>query len=129
MCILSPLVKPLAKALLHYAPSIACSGRLAKVNRLWGLIMRRDFVKKTGRLLWCRGLYLLAQRVEFPGEQVDLLLLAKYGAIQFVDQILGIADFDFEFGGAGFHGGFLIFRCASRAEFPWAVAEGYRRVA
>ena len=45
---------------------------------------------------------LFAQGAEFDGQQVDLLLLAKDRAVEFVDQVFGVADLDFEFGDAGF---------------------------
>ena len=56
-----------------------------------GSVVRRDFIKQAACLLGRGGWHLLAQGIKFPGQEIDLLLLAKYGAIQFVDQIFGIA--------------------------------------
>ncbi len=53
--------------------------------------MRRQFVAQAQWFcLWC-VLHLLAQGTEFDRQQVDLLLLAEDGAVQFVDQVFEAA--------------------------------------
>ena len=71
--------------------------------------MWRQFVAQAELFgLWCMP-DLLAQGAEFDGQQVDLLLLAEDGAVQFVDQVFGVADLDFQFGDAGFQNASLLF--------------------
>ena len=62
--------------------------------------MRRNFVAR----IW-RRVRSLQQAVEFPQlglQQVDLLLLAKRRAVQFLDLVLAQAELEFEFVDAGF---------------------------
>ena len=65
--------------------------------------MRRDFVAQTA---WFAGIGspdLVTQGLDFADQEIDLLLLAKYGAIQFIQQFFRITDLDFQIGQARFH--------------------------
>ena len=72
-------------------------------------VMRRQFVAQAELFRLRCVSDLVAQGADFDGQQVDLLLLAKDGAVEFVDQVFGIADLDFEFGYAGFQNVSLLF--------------------
>lgn len=65
--------------------------------------MRRKIVAQAALFLRLGILCLFAQGTNFPEEQIDLLLLAENQAVQFLDQVFGIADLDFKFGNARFH--------------------------
>ena len=65
--------------------------------------MRRYLVAQVALLGGLGALYLVAQRTQFIGQEVDLLLLAINDPVEFLDQILGVTDLDFKFGDAGFH--------------------------
>ena len=65
--------------------------------------MRRYLVAQVALLGGLGALYLVAQRTQFIGQEVDLLLLAINDPVEFLDQILGVADLDFKLGDAGFH--------------------------
>lgn len=62
--------------------------------------MRWDLVSQVEPLRRLAVLYLVAQAAQFLGEKIDLLLLAENRAIEFIDQILGVTDLDFQFGDA-----------------------------
>ena len=58
--------------------------------------MRRNFVAQVARFAGIGGSYLVAQDAHFGDQGVDLLLLAKYGAVEFFEQIFGVADLDLD---------------------------------
>lgn len=59
--------------------------------------MRRDFVSQATRRTGGHCLHLPAQIVELALQHGQLLLLAKYRAIERIDEILGESKLDFEF--------------------------------
>lgn len=65
--------------------------------------MRRNFLAQAPALRGRLGLQLLAQEAQLLLQLVDLLLLAKDGAVELIQQIFGKAEFDLEFGQSGFH--------------------------
>ena len=77
--------------------------------------MRRDFVTQAALLRWplCR-LDLLVEQTQLRLQQFQLLLLTKDGAIEFLDQILGQAQFDFQFGQSIFHGSLILFHANNK---------------
>lgn len=67
--------------------------------------MRRDFGAQIARFARRLGLQQLVQLAELGLQKVDLLLLAKYRAIELFDLVFGQAQLDFEFGDSGLHAG------------------------
>ncbi len=66
--------------------------------------MRRQFVAQVARFFWHHRLQLLVQQHDLLLQAVELLLLAKNRAIEFVDQVFRKTQFGFEFVDAGFRG-------------------------
>ena len=67
--------------------------------------MGRNFVAQVARFAGFGGAHLIAQSSHFGNQGVDLLLLAKYGAVEFIEQIFVVADLDLDLVEAVFQGG------------------------
>ncbi|SOY65085.1 hypothetical protein CBM2585_B20456 [Cupriavidus taiwanensis] len=71
----------------------------------FGSVVRRNFLRRVG---FGRGggsaAHLLVQRAELFLQQVDLLLLARHGAVQGIQQVFLEGELDFEFVEAIVHG-------------------------
>jgi hypothetical protein len=66
--------------------------------------MRRDFFAQVARFDWLgTGLHLPVEKSQLRLQHIDLLLLPINRAIEFLDQMLGQAGLDFQFGQAVFH--------------------------
>ena len=65
-----------------------------------GSIVGRNFVAQVALFLRFGGSHLFAQGFDLQHQQVDLLLLAKNGAIEFIDHVFGKADLDLKIGQA-----------------------------
>lgn len=65
--------------------------------------MGRNVIPQVAGFGGVGGLQLLAQGFDGRDERIDLLLLAKNRAVQFVDLVFRVGDLDFEFGEAGIH--------------------------
>jgi len=55
-----------------------------------------NFVAQVARLAGFGITYLIAQGAQFGDQGIDLLLLAKYGAVEFIKQIFVVADLDLD---------------------------------
>jgi 23S rRNA 5-hydroxycytidine C2501 synthase len=66
-------------------------------------IVRWNFLAQIARFARLIGLHLLTQGAQFVLQGVELLLLVKDRAIEFVDLVLGIGELDFEVVDARFH--------------------------
>ena len=66
--------------------------------------MGRNFVAQVARFAGFGGAHLIAQSSHFGNQGVDLLLLAKYGAVEFIEQIFVVADLDLDLVEAVFQG-------------------------
>ena len=65
--------------------------------------MRRDLVASSGKFVWRRTLQLLAQGANLLLQSVYLLLLAKYGVVERIEQFLRKAYFSLELVQSSFH--------------------------
>ena len=78
--------------------------------------MGRNFVAQVARFAGFGGAHLIAQSSHFGNQGVDLLLLAKYGAVEFIEQIFVVADLDLDLVEAVFQRGAFRVRCDSAAD-------------
>jgi hypothetical protein len=98
------------------APAILHSTLQIPTSVMWW-----NFVAQIARLgkLGRSCLHLRIKQAQLRLEQINLFLLPEYRAIEFLDQILGQADLDFQFGQAVVH------RIGFQKQFK---AEVYRQV-
>ena len=66
----------------------------------WLSVVWRNFVAQPALLLRFSGLHLFAQGFDLERQEVNLLLLAKDCAIEFINHVVGKADLYFEIGQA-----------------------------
>ena len=68
--------------------------------------MRRNLVAQAARFRRSdlTGLHLLVQKPQLFLHQIELFLLAENRTIEFIDQMLGQAQLDFQFGQSVVHG-------------------------
>jgi hypothetical protein len=86
--------------------------------------MRRNLVARTGKFVRPELLQLLAQGENILLQTVNLLLLAKHGVVEHLEEVLRKAHLGLEFVQSGFHDSFQVQVRSGRGMIPMPRGTG-----